>query len=129
MSRDVLAAVRYLHQSGASTVSVIGGSAGGGAVAQASVDAKPGEIERIVLLAPMEIQAPERMRARKLFVAARDDRSGEGLRLPGIRSQYDKAPGPKALVVFDGAADGQLIFDTPDGDRLMREILRFLSQP
>jgi hypothetical protein len=32
-------------------------------------------------------------------------------------------------VLFEGAAHGQLIFDTPDGDRLMRVILQFFSQP
>src|SRR5262245_57308158 len=51
MAVDVLAAVRYLRESGATTVSIVGGSAGGGAVAQASVDAKPNEVDRIVLIA------------------------------------------------------------------------------
>ena len=128
MAIDVLAAVRHLRSSGATTVSVIGGSAGGGAVAQASVDAKPGEIDRIVLLAPMEIASPEKMQGRKLFITARDDRNGAGLRLPGIRAQYEKAPDPKEWMVLDGSAHGQLIFDTPGGESLMREILRFLSE-
>src|SRR5215510_7185652 len=60
MAVDVLAAVRYLRGRGAMTVSVIGGSAGGGAVAQASVDAAPGEIDQIILLAPMTIKAPQK---------------------------------------------------------------------
>jgi dienelactone hydrolase len=126
MAADVLAAVRYLRGRGAMTVSVIGGSAGGGAVAQASVDAAPGEIDRIVLLAPMTIEAPQKMKGRKLFIAARDDRSGDGLRLPGIRDQYDKAPGPKEFVVLEGSAHAQRIFDTPDGNRVLRDILRFI---
>jgi hypothetical protein len=107
--------------------SVIGGSAGGGAVAQASVDAAPEEIDRIVLLAPMTIDAPQKMKGRKLFITARDDRSGDGLRLPGIRDQYDKAPGPKEFVLLEGSAHAQLIFDTPDGDRVLRNILRFIQ--
>lgn len=127
MAVDVLSAVRYLRETGAKTVSVVGGSAGGGAVAHASVDAKPGEIDRIVLLAPMAIATPEGMKGRKLFITARDDRNGEGPRLPGIRAQYDKAPGPKEWIVLEGSAHGQLIFDTPGGEALMREILRFLS--
>jgi hypothetical protein len=48
--------------------------------------------------------------------------------LPRIRDQYDRAPAPKELVVLDGSAHGQLIFDTPQGERLMREILRFISE-
>ena len=127
MAVDVLAAVRYLRASGATTVSVIGGSAGGGAVAQASIDANPGEIDRIVLLAPMEIAAPDKMLGRKLFITARDDRNSAGLRLPGIRAQYEKTPGPKEWIVLDGSAHGQLMFDSPHGESLMREILRFLS--
>jgi dienelactone hydrolase len=129
MAIDVLAAIRYLRESGATTVSVVGGSAGGGAVAQASVDAKPGEVDRIVLLAPMPIPTPERMKGRKLFIATRDDRSGAGPRLPGIREQYERAPDPKDLVVLEGSAHGQLIFETPDGERLTREILAFVSRP
>ena len=35
---DVVAAVRYLHRNGASNVSVIGGSFGGAAAAQSSID-------------------------------------------------------------------------------------------
>src|SRR5262249_14559044 len=104
------------------------GSAGGGAVAQASVDAKPNEVDRIVLIAPMAIPTPERMKGRKLFIATRDDRNDAGPRLPGIREQYQRAPDPKVLVILEGSAHGQLIFDTPGGERLTREILAFLSQ-
>lgn len=129
MAVDVLAAVRYLRASGATTVSVIGGSAGGGAVAQASVEAKPGEIDRIVLLAPMEIAAPEKMNGRKLFIATRDDRNSTGLRLPGIRAQHERAPDPKELILLEGSAHGQHILDTPDAERRMREIVRFLRTP
>jgi len=39
----------------------------------------------------------------------------------------EKAAGPKELVVLEGSAHAQFIFDTDQGDRLMREILRFLS--
>jgi len=124
---DVLAAVRYMRQSGAQSVSVVGGSAGGGAVAQASVEALQNEIDRIVLLAPAAIASPERMKGRKLFITARDDRNDAGPRLPSIREQYDRAPNPKKLVILEGSAHGQLIFDTPGGEQLMRELLRFLS--
>ena len=125
---DVLAAVRYLRQTGAETVSVVGASLGGWAAAQASVDSQPGEIDRIVLLAHSSIDEPERMKGRKLFITTRDDYSGRGvLRLPKIRAQYDQAPDPKELVILDGSAHAQHIFNTEQGERLMREILRFLS--
>ena len=128
LSIDVLAAVRYLKSDGAKTVSIVGASLGGGAAAQASVDARDGEIDRLVLLAHMPIAAPEKMKGRKLFIVSRGDLgSGDIPRLAGIRDQYDKAPGPKELVVLEGSAHAQFIFDTPEGDRLMHEILRFLT--
>jgi dienelactone hydrolase len=127
---DVLAAVRYLRGTGAQSVAVVGGSLGGGAAAQASVDAAPGEIDRLVLLAHQPIDHPERMKGRKLFIVSRGDLgSGDVPRLPGIKDQYAKAPEPKQLVVLEGSAHAQFIFSTRQGKRLMAEILRFLSQP
>jgi pimeloyl-ACP methyl ester carboxylesterase len=126
---DVLAAIRYLRQSGAKTVSVIGASFGGGAAAEASVEAQPGEIDRLILLAHSPIDKPEQMKGRKLFILTRGDFSGDNKvpRLPKIRDQYERAPGPKELVILDGSAHAQFIFETEQGERLMQEILRFLS--
>ncbi len=128
---DVLAAVRYLRQNGAKTVSVVGASFGGGAAAEASAEAKPGEINRLVLLAHSPIEKPEQMKGRKLFILTRDDFSGDNKipRLPRIRDQYERAPQPKELVILEGSAHAQFIFETDQGERLMREILRFLSEP
>lgn len=126
---DVLAAVRYLRKTGAKTVSVVGGSMGGAAAGDASIEAKPGEIDRLVMLGASANGPPEKLKARTLFIVARDDASGSGPRLPGIRAQYEKAPGPKELVILDGAAHAQLLFQTEQGERVMREILRFLSAP
>jgi len=125
---DVLAAVRYLRENGASTVAVVGGSMGGGAAAEVATEAKPGEIDRLVLLAHSPIEHPERIAVPTLFILARDDPQANGTpRLVAIREQYEKAAGPKELVVLEGSAHAQFIFDTDQGDRLMREILRFLS--
>lgn len=125
---DVLGAVRYLRRNGAETVSVVGASFGGGAAARAAVEARPGEIDRLVLMAHSAIEHPERMKGRKLFITTREDFSGGGmLRLPSIRDQYDRAPEPKELVILEGVAHAQHIFKTDQGPRLMREILRFLS--
>lgn len=127
---DVLAAARYLRQAGAKSVSVVGASLGGGAAAQATVEAAEGEINRVVLLAHMLIAAPDKMKGRKLFVVTRGDiGSGDKPRLPGIRDQFEKASGPKELVILEGSAHAQFIFETPESERLMRELLRFLSTP
>lgn len=127
---DVLAAVRYLRGMGAKSVSVVGGSMGAGAAADASVEAKPGEIDRIVLLAGLSNRPPERLQGRKLFIVSRDDVGGPDVpRLPRIRGQYEQAPKPKELIILEGSAHAQALFGTDQGERLMREILRFLSEP
>lgn len=126
---DVLAAVHYLQQSGAQSVSVVGASFGGWAAALAAVQA-PGTIDRLVLLASSPIDKPEQMLGRKLFITSREDFSGNGvLRLPAIRDQYNRAPEPKRLVVLDGSAHAQYLFQTDQSERLWREILGFLSEP
>jgi fermentation-respiration switch protein FrsA (DUF1100 family) len=127
---DVLAAVRYLWKTGAKSVSVVGASMGGGAAADASIAAKTGEIDRLVLLGATASGPPEKLKGRKLFIVSRDDRQGDGvLRLVKIREQYERAPEPKELLILDGSAHAQLLFATEEGERLMREIVRFLSQP
>jgi len=126
---DVLAAVHYLRKNGAKTVSVVGGSMGGGAAADALIRAEPGEIDRLVLLGATPNGSPEKLTGRKLFIVARDDESGDGPRLPGIRAQYEKTPDPKELIILDGSAHAQFLFQTNQAERVMREILRFLSAP
>jgi len=127
---DVLAAVRGLRARGASSVSVLGASFGGSAAALAAVQARPGEIERLVLLAAGEIAEPERMQGRKLFLVAREDSRGAGdLRLPGIREQFERAPGPKSLVLLEGSAHAQFLFESDQAERLMGELLKFLQAP
>jgi pimeloyl-ACP methyl ester carboxylesterase len=126
---DVLAAVRYLHNTAAKSVSVVGASMGGDAAGDAAAESNPGEIDRIVFLGSEGGDSPERLKGRKLFIVTRDDRSGDGLRLPGITEHYRKAPDPKKLVVLEGSAHAQFIFDSDQGPRLLQELLRFLSEP
>jgi pimeloyl-ACP methyl ester carboxylesterase len=126
---DVLAAVAYLRNSGSGPVSLVGGSFGGGAAAEATIQAKPGDIDRLILLAAEPDTPPEKLTVRKLFIVARDDANGAGPRLPRIRAYYDKTPGPKELIVVEGSAHAQFLFETDQGPRVMREILRFLSAP
>lgn len=127
LAADVLAAVRYLRRTGATSVAIIGGSLGGGAAAQASVEAAPDEIDVLVLLAPMAIEHPEQMKGRKLFIVSREDRgSGDRLRLPGIEEQYRRSPDPKELLLVEGSAHAQFLFTTDQGERLMEAILGFL---
>ena len=127
--KDVLAAVRYLKAHGAKTVSVVGGSFGGAAAGDASIKSAPGEIDRIVFLGAAPNLPADGLKSRALFIVAREDSNGSGLRLPGIRAQYEKAPQPKELIVLDGSAHAQFLFQTDQSARVMREIVRFLSTP
>lgn len=126
---DVLAAVHYLKRRGAKTVSVLGGSFGAGAAGDASIKSAGGDIDRIVFLGGAPNLSAEKLKSRSLFIVARDDANDAGPRLPRIRAQYERAPQPKQLVIVDGSAHAQFLFETDQGDRIMSEILRFLSQP
>jgi pimeloyl-ACP methyl ester carboxylesterase len=127
---DVLAAVRYLRETGAQTVSVVGGSMGGSAGADAIIHGKPGLIDRLVVLgAGAGSGPPERLSGRKLFIVTRDDASGSGPRLPRIQAQYAMIPEPKEMVILEGSAHAQFLFETDQGERVMRDILRFLRDP
>jgi len=125
--KDVLAAVRYVRKTGAKSVSVVGASMGGWAAGDASIAAQPGEIDRLVFLGSAPNGPANKLKSPSLFIVARDDASGDGPRLPGIRAQYEKAPHPKQLIVLDGSAHAQFLFQTDQAERVMREIVRFLS--
>jgi alpha/beta superfamily hydrolase len=125
---DVLGAVNYLREHGAKTVSVVGASFGGWAASTAAVSA-PGSIDRIVLLASA-VDEPEKLTGRKLFILARDDgRTDTGSRLERVQREFDATDEPKELVILEGSAHAQFLFETDQGDQLMAEMIRFLTAP
>lgn len=124
---DVLAAVRYLRKNGVKSVSIVGGSMGGSAAGDASIASQPGEIDRLVLLGAAPNEPAEKLKSPILYIVARDDASDDGLRLPGIRAQYEKSPQPKKLIILEGSAHAQFLFQTDQAGRVMHEILEFLS--
>jgi pimeloyl-ACP methyl ester carboxylesterase len=123
---DVLAGVRYLRNAGAKTVAVLGASIGGDAAAGAVVASQPGEIDRLVLLAAEPDSPADKIKVPLLVIVAQDDAS-DGPRLPRIRRWFEKAPEPKKLLVVPGSAHAQFLFQTDQADRVMAEILNFLS--
>lgn len=128
--KDVLAAVRYLKAHHAKTVSVIGGSFGGAAAGDASIKSTPGEIDRIVFLGAAPNLPAGGLKSRTLYIVAREDSSGSGgLRLPAIQAQYEKSPQPTQLIVLNGSAHAQFLFQTDQSARVMQEIVRFLQAP
>ncbi|HLY43865.1 MAG TPA: alpha/beta fold hydrolase [Terracidiphilus sp.] len=128
LDKDVLAAVRYLHVHGAKTVSIVGGSMGGSAAGDASIESRPGEIDRVVMLGAAPNLPAEKLKSASLFIVARGDSEGNNsLRLPAIRAAYEKAPQPKKLVAVEGSAHAQFLFKTDQSERVMREILEWLK--
>jgi dienelactone hydrolase len=122
MNLDVLAAVDYLRGHGAKTVAVIGASMGGGASANAVVKGPPRTIDCLILLAPAPIEHPELIAVPKLYATAQGDPI-----TPQVKEQFEKASEPKELLMLDGEAHAQFLFTSNQGERLMTQILRFLS--
>jgi pimeloyl-ACP methyl ester carboxylesterase len=119
---DVLGAVDYLRGHGAKTVAVMGASMGGGASANAVVKGKPGTIDRLMLLSPVPIQNPEQIAVPKFYATAQGDPI-----TPQVKEQFAKAPEPKEMLLLEGSAHAQNLFNTDQNDRLMKAVLRFLS--
>jgi alpha-beta hydrolase superfamily lysophospholipase len=123
LKEDVLAAIRYLREAGSETVSVVGGSMGGTAAARAAMDAEPGEIDRLVLLAPGPLEKAALIKANHvLFVVAKGDRL-----LPAVEQSYTKTPDPKRLEILEGDAHAQHIFKSDRGARLTEILLADLT--
>jgi hypothetical protein len=99
-------------------------------VADALAMGKPGEIQRLVLLGTsVNDTAAPKLTGRKLFIIARDDANDAGFRLPGVQANFAKTPEPKQLIILDGNAHAQFLFQSDQSERVMREILSFLTAP
>jgi pimeloyl-ACP methyl ester carboxylesterase len=123
---DVLAGAAYLRSLHVKSLAAIGASLGGDAVGNAQ--ARSAVFDRMVFLGSEGGSEPERLAGSKLYLVARDDVSGDGPRLPGITAHYDRAPQPKRLVVVEGKAHAQYLYETDQGPRVLREILLFLAE-
>lgn len=120
---DVVAAVRWMHAQGVHSVSVVGGSMGGGAAGKAATELANGQIDKLILLSPVPIDDPGKMKANQiLFIASRH----ESLE-PTIRQQYQRAPEPRKLVILPGDSHAQNIFATKEGPHLANVIVDFLT--
>ena len=121
---DVLGAVDYLEQRGVRIISLLGASMGGWAVGNAATQCAPGQLHKVILLAPVPIEEPQEMKAEAfVYVAAEDERGIER-----IRAQFERAPQPKRLEILSGSAHAQHIFKTDQADELRRIILSELTR-
>lgn len=116
-------------ESGADSIGVVGGSMGGSAAAEAAAASGPEEISCLILLASGGGERPELIQVPTLFIIARDDLQLDGTpRLVSIREDYEMVQAPKDLVLMDGSAHAQYLFDTPQGSEVMAAIVAFLSE-
>jgi len=129
MRLDIIAAVDYLRHQGARSVAVVGASFGGSAAVDACIASRPGLIQRLALLAAEPSGPADKTKVPLLLIVALNDTSSSGPRLPRIRAWFEKAPEPKELIVLEGSAHAQFLFETDQAERVMREILSFLSKP
>ena len=121
---DVLGAVEYLEGLGVASISLLGASMGGWAVGTASTQCDPGQIHRVILLAPAPIENPQKMKAEEFFyIASR----GEGS-VDRIKSQYGRAPEPKHLQLLPGEAHAQHVFKTDQAEALTEAIVAALDE-
>ncbi len=127
LEQDVLAAVRYLREHGAKTVSLVGGSFGADAAAKAVVAATPGEISRLVMLASDSDAPADKIHVPILEIVGRDDKNSDGPRLPHIEAWMARAHQPKKIIVLDTAEHAQFLFQTEFSQQIMQEIIRFLG--
>ena len=119
---DVLAAVDYLRGHGATDGRGDRGEHGRRRVGERRRKEAPGTIDRLILLAPVPIESPERITVPKLYATAQ----GDPITVQ-VKEQYAKAPEPKEMLLLEGSAHAQFLFTTDQKERLMKEILRFLS--
>ena len=123
LHEDILGGIRYLKKQGATRVSVVGASMGGGAAGDAATRAEPGEIDRLVLLAAVATRSPQRMQGSKLFIVSGED----GLRRT-VEQQFTSAVGPKELRILEGRAHAQHIFRTDRAGELTEAISAWLAK-
>lgn len=122
LHEDILGGVRYLTEQGATRVSVIGASMGGGAVGDAVTQLDAGEIDGVILLAAVPTRSPERLQGRKLFIVS----GGDGSR-SSVERQFQGASEPKKLTILPGSAHAQHIFATALGEELTDIMLAWIS--
>ena len=122
---SLLAAVDYLtKEQGATTVTLLGASAGGAAVIGTAA-ANPRAYDQLVLLSPAGGDVSQLGDAPKLFVYSR----GESL-ADSVERQAADAPGEdNDVLAVDGDAHAQAIFGTDQGTRVTEAIIDRLTGP
>lgn len=118
---DAAAAVDFLIKKGASDITIIGASIGGGAVQQAVGKLPLGSVRRVVLLSTATGPAMTDPNMSKLFVHASED-----FFVRRSIQSYEKASDPKQLVELGGTEHGQDLLTGDHGAEVESLILQFI---
>ena len=119
---DILGAVDFMKKKGIKEISLIGGSMGASAAIKASILAKEGEIQKLILLSPPPVDDIEKAKGKKLFIVSKEEALA-----PAVEKMFIKASGTKELKFIKGTAHGQHIFKTEHKKELEEVILKFLK--
>ncbi len=115
-AESIQAAVGYLKdERGVRSVALVGASAGSAGVLDVGSQS-PGDVAQVILLSGTgEVSGLGDFP--KLFTAS----EGEGL-AEQVRQMAQEAPGDAEALIVGGDAHAQAIFDSPQGDRLLKAI-------
>lgn len=117
-ARDITAGVAFLRQRGARAVSIIGGSMGAMAAAEAVIGGRVEDILALILLAPRKISQPVGCYTRKVLFITTDNDTATAV----AAKQQLISPDTTSLTVLDGDWHGQRLFTSPHRDRVLRMI-------
>lgn len=118
---DVLAAVDYLKRKQYKDLTLIGASAGAGAITQAMTTEAFPPVKYVVLLSPSWCSEMQSDQILKLIILARQD-----FYKSRAEATFKEASEPKKLIELDGSEHGQDLLTGEHSSRVLSEILNFL---
>lgn len=122
---DLAAAKAFVREHGADEVALVGASLGGHAVIASSFDRDNECLVSISApVAPVPDELSRRIHGRKLFLCAKDDRSGA---FANVLACFDAVSEPKMLVAFGGEEHSRAMFSAPYAGDLFRQLVDFVA--
>lgn len=122
---SVRGAIQYLHEEqNVSSLVLVGASTGGEAVVVANAETDATVDATVTLSAAGGVDHAADLQGHALFVVATGD---EDRFVSTAQELHDKAPGPKALVEYDGSAHGQGLLVSEYADDLRQRLETLLA--
>ena len=123
---DLAAAKAFLRGRGVTETALVGASFGGHVVLASSFER---DNECVVAISspvkPVPDELNPRIHGRKLFICAKDDRSGA---FPNVLACFDAVGEPKVLVAFAGDEHSRSMFNAPYAEEFFAQLLDFVTR-